>query len=134
MFVNVAVFVALTASGIAIGVATTGSDVATPLLGALVLGLYAGALAGIGHAVGGVIGTRFAATVVVVFVVVTWFIQLLGPMLGLPQLIRDLALTSHYGQPMVGSWDAVGIVASLALAVGGVLIGTWGFSRRDLRG
>ena len=134
MFVNVAVFLAISAAGIGIGVATTGSDVATPLLGSAVLGLYGAALAGIGHAVGGVVGTRFAATVVVVFVVATWFIQLLGPLLGLPQVVRDLALTSHFGQPMVGVWDPVGIVAALALAIGGVLVGAWGFSRRDLRG
>jgi ABC-2 type transport system permease protein len=134
LFANVAIFVALTAAGIGIGVATTNSDIGTPLLGSLVLGLYAGALAGIGHAVGGLAGTRFAATAVVVFVVVTWFVQLLGPLLGLPQFVRDLALTSHFGQPMVGTWDGVGIAASLALAIGGVLIGAWGFSRRDLRG
>jgi ABC-2 type transport system permease protein len=134
MVVNVAIFLAIAAGGIAIGVATTGSDVATPVVGSLVLGLYAVALVGIGHAVGGVIGTRFAGTVVIVFVVVTWFIQLLGPLLGLPQLVQDLALTTHFGQPMVGVWDATGIVSSLVLAVGGVAIGTWGFRRRDLRG
>ena len=134
MLANVAVFVALTAAGIGIGVATTGSDVGTPLLGSLVLGLYAAALVGIGHAVGGVLGTRLAATFVVVFVIVTWFIQLLGPLLGLPEFIRQLALTSHFGQPMVGVWDPVGIVAGLVLAIGGVLIGSWRFSRRDLRG
>jgi ABC-2 type transport system permease protein len=133
LFVNVAIFVTLTAAGVALGVATTNSDVGTPLVGSLVLGLYAGALAGIGHAVGGLFGTRFAATVVVVFVVVTWFVQLLGPLLDLPEFVRSLALTSHYGQTMVGSWDGVGIAASLALAIGGVLIGAWGFSRRDLR-
>jgi ABC-2 type transport system permease protein len=134
MLVNVAIFVALTAAGIGIGVATAGSDVGTPLLGSLVLGLYGGALAGIGHAVGGVIGTRVAATVVVVFVIVTWFIQLLGPLLGLPQLIQQLALTSHFGQPMVGAWDLTGVWISLALAAGGIAIGAWAFSRRDLRG
>jgi ABC-2 type transport system permease protein len=134
LFANVAIFVALTAAGIGIGVSTTDSDVATPLVGSLVLGLYAGALVGVGHAVGGLVGPRFAATVVVVFVVVTWFVQLLGPLLDLPEFVRSLALTSHYGQTMVGSWDGVGIVASLALALGGVLIGAWGFSRRDLRG
>ena len=32
----------------------------------------------------------------------------------------------------VGVWDPVGIVASLALAIGGVAIGAWGFRRRDL--
>jgi ABC-2 type transport system permease protein len=134
LFVNVAIFTALAAAGIGIGVATTDTNIGTPLLGSLVLGLYAGALAGIGHAVGGVAGTRFAGTFVVVFVVATWFVQLLGPLLGLPEFVRDLALTSHYGQPLVGSWDPVGIVASLALAIGGLLIGAWGFSRRDLRG
>jgi len=133
MLVSVALFVVLTAAGIAIGVATTGSDVATPVVGSVVLGLYALALVGIGHAVGGVIGTRFAATFVIGFVIVTWFVQLLGPLLGLPQLVQDLALTTHFGQPMVGVWDATGIVASLALAVGGIVIGTWGFRRRDLR-
>jgi ABC-2 type transport system permease protein len=134
LFANVAIFVALTAAGIGIGVSTTDSDVGTPLVGSLVLGLYAGALVGIGHAVGGLVGPRFAATVVVVFVIVTWFVQLLGPLLDLPEFVRSLALTAHYGQTMVGSWDGVGIVASLVLAIGGVLVGAWGFSRRDLRG
>ena len=133
MLISVALFVALTVAGIAIGVATTDSEIATPAVGALVLALYAAALVGIGHAVGGLVGTRFAGTVVVVFVVVTWFIALLGPLLNLPQFVQDLALTTHYGQPMVGTWDPVGIVASLVLAIGGIGIGTWAFRRRDLR-
>ena len=77
-----------------------------------------------------VVGLRL---MVVVFVIVTWFIQLLGPLLGLPQVVRDLALTGHFGQPMVGAWDATGIVAAAVLAVGGIALGTLGFSRRDLR-
>jgi len=134
MLVSVALFVGLTAIGIGVGVASSGSDIGTPLSGSIVLGLYAAALVGIGHAVGGLFGTRAAAPFVVVFVIVTWFVQLLGPLLGLPDLVRDLALTSHYGQPMVGVWDSAGIVASIALAIGGVGLGTWGFGRRDLRG
>ncbi len=46
----------------------------------------------------------------------------------------QLALTAHYGQPMLGNWDPVGIVVSLVLAVGGVGLGAWGFARRDLQG
>jgi ABC-2 type transport system permease protein len=134
MLVNIALFVALTAAGIAIGVATTGSELSTPLLGSLVLGLYAAALVGIGLAVGGLLGTRLAAPVTVLFVIVTWFVQLLGPLLGLPQPLRELALTSHYGQPMVGVWDGVGIAASLVIAIGGIALGALGFARRDLRG
>jgi hypothetical protein len=47
--------------------------------------------------------------------------------------VHELALTSHYGQPMLGIWDPMGIVVSLALASGGAAIGAWGFARRDLR-
>jgi ABC-2 type transport system permease protein len=133
MLVGVALFVALTAAGIGMGVASTQGDVLTPLVGSLVLGLYGAALVGIGHAVGGLLGTRFAGTAVVVFVIVTWFVQLLGALLNLPDFVRELALTSHFGQPMVGVWDPVGIVASIVLAVAGIAIGSWAFSRRDLR-
>jgi ABC-2 type transport system permease protein len=133
MLANVAIFIALAAAGIGLGVGTTESDVMTPLVGSLVLGLYAAALVGIGLAVGGILGTRFASTAVVVFVIATWFVQLLGPLLNLPDVVRELGLTSHYGQPMVGVWDGVGIAASLAIAIAGMVIGTWAFTRRDLR-
>lgn len=61
-------------------------------------------------------------------------IDILGPILELPEWFLDLSLVRHNGEPMIGSWDPVGIVASLALAFGGLLVGAWGFSRRDLRG
>jgi hypothetical protein len=35
---------------------------------------------------------------------------------------------------MVGNWDPAGVIASLVLAAGGVLIGAIGFARRDLQG
>jgi ABC-2 type transport system permease protein len=134
MLVNVIVFVALSAVGIAIGVSVSGSDIATPVAGSLILGVYAAALVGIGLAVGGLFGTRFAATTVVVFVLVTWVVQFTGGLLGLPDIITQLALTSHLGQTFVGVWDWPGIVASAVLAVGGIAVGAWAFTRRDLRG
>jgi hypothetical protein len=33
---------------------------------------------------------------------------------------------------MVGEYDPVGVVACLALAVTGILLGAWGMSRRDV--
>ena len=33
---------------------------------------------------------------------------------------------------MIGEWDMVGVVASLVIAVGGILLGAWGMSRRDV--
>ncbi len=132
LLVDVAVFVALTAAGIAIGVATTGSDVATPAAGSLILGVYGAALVGIGVGVGGLFGARTATPAVVAFVLVTWFVQIFGQVLGLPEVIRDLALTSHFGQPMVGVWDWGGVAAALGIAVAGIGIGAWGVARRDL--
>jgi hypothetical protein len=57
-----------------------------------------------------------------------------GGDLGVPDAVHQLALSSHMGQPMLGSWDVVGIVACGVLAAGGTALGTWGFARRDLRG
>jgi hypothetical protein len=34
---------------------------------------------------------------------------------------------------MVGEWDPVGVVAALVLGIGGLLVGAWGLSRRDVR-
>jgi ABC-2 type transport system permease protein len=132
--VGVAVFTVMTMVGIAIGAVIAGSEIATPVVGTLVLGLYAAALVGIGIAVGGVFGTSYAGPFVAIFTIVTWFIGIIGPALNLPDLLHELALTSHYGFTMLGQWDPVGVIASAVLAVGGILIGAWGFRRRDLRG
>ena len=133
MLASVAIFVGVTALGIGLGVASSGGELGTPVAGSMILGVYAVALVGIGLAVGGVLRTGWAAPAVVIFLVVTWFVQLLGPLLGLPEVIRELALTSHFGQPMVGVWDWGGVAAAVLIGVGGIAIGAWGFARRDLR-
>jgi polyether ionophore transport system permease protein len=130
---GVIVFTVLTMIGIAIGAAIAGSEIATPVVGTLVLGLYAAALGGIGIAVGGVFGTSYAGPFVAIFTIVTWFIGIIGPALNMPDILHELALTSHYGFTMLGRWDWVGVAASFVLAVGGILLGAWGFRRRDLR-
>ena len=109
-----------------------GGEFVTPVVGSLVLGVYAAAVVGIGVAVGGVFGTSYAGPVVAIFTVVTWFISIIGPALQLPDAVQQLALTKHYGFTMLGQWDWVGLAASAVLAVGGVLLGAWGFRRRDL--
>jgi ABC-2 type transport system permease protein len=131
---SIALIVVITAIGIAIGATMTGGDVLTPVVGTLVILVYAAGLAGVGFAVGGIFGTGIAAPTVAVVTIVTWFLNIVAPALDFPQLVQDLALSAHLGQPMLGRWDPVGIVACLALAVGGVLFGMWGFTRRDLRG
>jgi ABC-2 type transport system permease protein len=128
----VAVLTGIIALGVALGSSITGGDVLTPILGSLVVGLYALALCGIGIAVGGLFGTSFAGEAVAAIVIATFMIDLLVPALGLPDWIHQLALTSHLGQPMVGTWDWVGMIAAGAIAIGGLLLGAWGVARRDI--
>jgi ABC-2 type transport system permease protein len=134
VMVGVAVFTVIAMVGIAVGAVIAGSEIATPVIGTIVLGLYAAALGGIGIAVGGLFGTSYAGPFVALFTILTWFVGIIGPALKLPDIFHELALTSHYGFTMLGQWDPVGIVASIVLAVGGILVGAWGFQRRDLRG
>jgi ABC-type transport system involved in multi-copper enzyme maturation permease subunit len=128
----IAVIVVLTAAGIAIGTVTAGGEPAAPVAGTLAIGLYAAAMAGVGIAVGGLVGPGFAAATVAGLTIVTWLIDLVGGDIGLPDAVRQLALSTHMGQPMLGTWDPVGIVACAVLAIGGTALGTWGFARRDL--
>jgi ABC-2 type transport system permease protein len=118
----------------AIAIASTGGEMLEPFIGSSVIALYGVALAGIGIAVGGLIRPSLAAPTVIVVLVGMLMIDILGPLLELPEAVQNLSLARHYGEPMIGSWDPVGVVASLALAISGLLIGAWGFSRRDLRG
>jgi ABC-2 type transport system permease protein len=130
--INVGVFVALVAAGIALGIASSGGEIATPVIGSLILGVYASALVGIGLAVGGVLRTGWAAPAVVIVVLLTWLLQLLGPLFDLPEIVQNLALTAHLGQTMVGVWDVGGLIACAVLALGGIALGAWGLQRRDL--
>jgi polyether ionophore transport system permease protein len=132
LFGAIAVLTALLALGVGVGSAITGGDVLTPILGTLVIGAYAAALAGIGMAVGGVISTSFAGEAVAAIVIATFMLDLLVPALSLPDWVRQVALTAHLGQPMLGTWDPFGIAACAVLAIGGLLIGAWGMARRDV--
>jgi len=75
-----------------------------------------------------------AAPAVLAVAIGTFLLDMLAPLLRLPDWVGQLALTTHLGEPMVGAWDAVGIVACLALAIGGLAAGAWGIARRDVGG
>ena len=129
---GVVVMSVLFAAGIALGAAAGGVPVGDALLGSTSLGLFAAAMVGVGVAVGGVWRTSLAAEVTAAVVLVMYVIALLGPPLKLPDWVLQLALTTHFGKPMIGEWDPVGIVLCVGIAVVGLAIGGWGMSRRDL--
>jgi ABC-2 type transport system permease protein len=122
----------LIAAGIGLGCLMGGLDPVTPTVGTLSLGLFAAAAAGVGFAVGGVFRATVAAEVVLAVVVVTCLTDLIAPALKLPDWVHRLALTADLGQPVTGHWDVAGIVACLAIAAAGLLIGVWGIRRRDI--
>ena len=128
----VALMTAVIALGVGAGAGLVGSDATTPILGTLVLGLYSAALAGVGVAAGGVLRSSIAGPTVAAVVTLTFLVDLFAPALELPDWVHQLALTSHMGQPMIGSWDWAGIAACLVLALGGLGLSAWGLSRRDV--
>jgi ABC-2 type transport system permease protein len=132
LYAAVGLFTLIVAIGIGIGSVLTGGDVLTPILGSLVIGLYALALAGIGIAFGGIVGTELAAELVAAIVILTFLVDLLVPALQLPDWLRQLALTAHLGQPMVGLWDWAGMVGCVVIAAVGLLLSAWGLARRDI--
>ncbi len=128
----VALFAVAMAAGVGIASLAVGDSAQWPIGGCLVLGLYTAALTGIGLAIGGVRGPRFAAIGVAVIAVAFYLLDTIGGALGLPDSIRDLSLTRHLGQPMVGTLDWLGMGVCLVVAVGGLASAEWGISRRDL--
>ena len=102
------------------------------LFGSTALGLFAAAMVGVGVAVGGLWRTSIAAEIAAGVVVVTYLIDLLAPPLKWPEWVHRLALTANLGQPMIGDWNPVGVIACVVIAAGGVLLGAWGFARRDV--
>jgi ABC-2 type transport system permease protein len=134
VWVAVAVAIAVLAVSIGIGVALTGSNAVQPTAGTLALALYGAAMAGVGLAVGGLTRSSFAAPAVAAVAIGTFLVDILAQALKLPDWVRQLALSSHMGEPMVGSWDIAGNVACLTLAFGGLIVGAWGVKRRDISG
>ena len=128
----IAVMTAIITVGIGIGSMLAGGDVATPILGSVVLGLYAAALAGIGLAVGGLVRTSIAGETVAGIVIVTFVIDIIAPALKWPDWVHQLALSSHLGQPMIGTWDWPGMIACVVIAFGGVALAGFGIGRRDV--
>jgi ABC-2 type transport system permease protein len=132
VFGGIAVITVVAMAGVAIGVASSGSDVLTPTTGAITIGLFGAAVAGIGFAVGGLFRNSIAGEMVAIFVIATFLLDMLAPPLNLPDWLHQLALSAHLGLPMVGHWDPIGSAACVAIAVVGLLLGAWGMTRRDV--
>jgi ABC-2 type transport system permease protein len=128
----VVVMTVLFALGTAVGALAGGVSATNAIVGSASLGLFGIAVVGVGFAVGGLWRTSIAAEIAAAVVIATYLIDLLGPPLKAPDWFVQLALLDHYGQPMVGQWDEAGIVASVVIAVAGIVIGAWGMTRRDV--
>jgi ABC-2 type transport system permease protein len=120
--------------GAVLGVVTIaqGYEPSGPIIGTAVLALYGMAYAGIGLAVGGLIRPSLAAPVAGALVIGSFLIELLGTALRLPDWIVSLSLVHHIGQPMAAIYDLFGMGLYAVLAVGGLILGAVGLSRRDI--
>ena len=134
VWLAIALVTILLAAAVALGVASVGQDPAPAAMGTIVLAVYGAALAGIGLAVAGVSRASFAMPAVLAMSIGTFLLDLLAPILRLPDWVGQLALTAHLGEPMVGRWDVGGMLACIVLAVLGIAAGAWGMARRDVGG
>ncbi len=128
----IAVMAVMTSTGVALGVAGAGDDPGGPFVGTLVVGMYAGALAGIGLAVGGLVRAEVAAVVVGLLAIGFYLLDLIGSILRLPEQVLDVALNRHLGRPIIGAWDELGLLLLGILIVGGLALGALGLRRRDI--
>ncbi len=128
----VVVSTVIVALAIALGASAGGATAGDAFIGSASLGLFGIAIVGVGVAIGGLWRTSLAAELAALVVVVTYLIDLLAPAFKLPDWFHQLALTAHLGQPMIGRWDPAGIAACVAIAVGGIALGAWGVTRRDV--
>jgi putative exporter of polyketide antibiotics len=117
---------------IAVAIASQGGDVVTPVIGVGILGLASAAFASVGLAAGGLFRLSLAAGVTAFLVIATLLIDTLGAALKLPEVILDLSLYRHLGQPIAGIFDPVGIVVAVVMVVGGLALCAVGFTRRDI--
>ncbi len=124
----------LMAAAVWVGSVQVGGDPWQPAIGTLALGLYMAALTGVGIAVAGLWRPGLAGPTVIILTIVFYLLEVFGAALDLPTWVLDLSLNHHMGQPMTGGYDAFGLAACVVLALGGLVLGTWGLRRRDLRG
>jgi ABC-2 type transport system permease protein len=132
VFGAIALMTLVLAALVGLGIATQSGEVLGPMLGVGVLGLATAAFAGIGLAGGGLVRASLAAPLAAGLVIATFLLDTLGEALDLPDLVLDLSLYRHLGQPMAGVFEPVGIVVAAVLAFGGLLVGAWGLQRRDV--
>jgi ABC-2 type transport system permease protein len=133
-FAAVAITTLVAGSLIAPTVSAAGGDLIDPFLGGAVLALYGCAFVGIGLALIGLGIPRLAAVIAGALSIASYLLGSLGNALRVPEWLIDLSLSEHLGRPMSGVFDPGGIGLMALLAAGGLLLGAWAFSRRDLRG
>jgi len=128
----VALTTAVLAVSTGLAVAFVGGDIVSPVAGTAVLGLTAAAFTGVGFGAGGLVRSSLAAGVTAGLVIATFLIDTLGAALKLPDPILQLSIYKHLGQPMAGIYDPVGLIVAVIMAVGGLALGAWGMTRRDV--
>jgi putative exporter of polyketide antibiotics len=134
VMVGTAIVTGLLVAGVVAGTLTqtASRDVVQVAIGVSVLGLYAMALVGVGLAVGGLVRPSLAAPVTIGLALGFFLWDLIGSIARFPDVLLDLALNRHLGQPLIGQYDWPGMALCAALVVGGVVLSAAGMRRRDI--
>ncbi len=132
VFAAIATLIVFADLGAILGAFMQGESGFKIALGITVLGAYGMAIAGVGLAVGGLVRPSIAAPVTVGLGLGFYLLDILGTILRLPDSIVGLSLNRHLGRPILGDFDAFGLVLCAVLALGGLAVSAIGIQRRDL--
>jgi ABC-2 type transport system permease protein len=119
--------------GPALGAAVQGDPFVALLSGGIVLGAYGAALIGVGFVVAGLGRPQFAGLAVAGLALAFYLLDLIGSILRLPDEVMNLSLNRHLGKPMIGIYDVGGLIFCAAVAIGGLILASYLYSRRDLK-
>ncbi len=86
----------------------------------------------VGYLLAGWLPARLLVGVLTLLFVGSFFINLLGSALKLPDWVLQLSVFQQYGNPLIDGLHWANMLALLAVATVALLIATWRFARKDI--
>jgi ABC-2 type transport system permease protein len=127
--VAVALFAAVGALVVAQGLKVEGVKLVEAVAGMLPIALVVGA---VGYLLAGWIPARLLAGVLTLLLVASFFINLLGSALKLPDWALQLSIFQQYGTPLTEGLHWANVLALLAVAAIPLGIAMWRFAQKDI--
>ena len=112
-----------------VGMKLDASRLAQAAFGMVPVGLV---VAAVGYLLSGWLRTAAVTGILIAFLVVSFFLALLGPLFHLPRILLQLSIFEQYGVPLVDGLRLSSTLGLLAVAATALAMATVRFARKDL--